>query len=72
MRASTSAYRPAISYNSCRDRHCPKCQANARARWLLARRQEFLPTRYVDVVFIVPHELAIYLPLNYRARPIQH
>src|ERR1700688_2156034 len=40
------AYRPPISYNSCRDRHCPKCQANARDRWLLARRQELLPTRY--------------------------
>src|SRR5229473_2851219 len=36
-------YRPAISYNSCRNRHCPKCQANARARWLQARRQELLP-----------------------------
>src|ERR1700721_1198230 len=40
-------YRPAISYNSCRDRHCPKCQANARDRWLEARRKELLPTRYV-------------------------
>src|SRR5579864_31902 len=44
-------YRPAISYNSCRNRHCPKCQANARDRWLEARRQELLPTRYVHVVF---------------------
>src|SRR5205807_9988023 len=51
-------YRPAISYNSCRDRHCPKCQANARHRWLEARRQELLPTRYVHVVFTLPHELA--------------
>jgi hypothetical protein len=51
-------YRPAISYNSCRNRHCPKCQANARARWLQARRQELLPTRYVHVVFTLPHELA--------------
>ncbi|HEY6349679.1 MAG TPA: IS91 family transposase [Candidatus Angelobacter sp.] len=51
-------YRPAISYNSCRDRHCPKCQANARDRWLQARRQELLPTRYVHVVFTLPHELA--------------
>ena len=39
-------------------RHCPKCQANARARWLQARRQELLPTRYVHVVFTLPHELA--------------
>jgi len=51
-------YRPAISYNSCRDRHCPKCQANARDRWLEARRKELLPTRYVHVVFTLPHELA--------------
>ena len=51
-------YRPPISYNSCRDRHCPKCQANARHRWLEARRQELLPTRYVHVVFTLPHELA--------------
>jgi hypothetical protein len=51
-------YRPAISYNSCRNRHCPKCQANARSRWLQARRQELLPTRYVHVVFTLPRELA--------------
>src|SRR5467141_2008363 len=51
-------YRPAISYNSCRNRHCPKCQAGARHRWLEARRQELLPTRYVHVVFTLPHELA--------------
>jgi Transposase zinc-binding domain len=37
----------AISYNSCRNRHCPKCQGNARVRWLEARQQELLPTRYV-------------------------
>ena len=48
------AYRPPISYNSCRNRHCPKCQANARDRWLEARRKELLPTRYVQVVFILP------------------
>jgi hypothetical protein len=48
----------AISYNSCRNRHCPKCQGNARERWLAARRQELLPTRYVHVVFTLPHLLA--------------
>jgi Putative transposase/Transposase zinc-binding domain len=48
----------AISYNSCRNRHCPKCQANARDRWLEARGRELLPTRYVHVVFTLPHELA--------------
>ena len=47
----------AISYNSCRNRHCPKCQAQARARWLAAREQELLATDYFHVVFTVPHEL---------------
>jgi len=54
---SRCGYR-AISYNSCRNRHCPKCQAQARDRWLEARRQELLPTRYVHVVFTLPHLLA--------------
>ena len=49
--------RRAISYNSCRNRHCPKCQANARHRWLDARRAEVLPTRYFHVVFTLPHDL---------------
>ena len=48
----------AISFNSCRNRHCPKCQANARDRWLEARRRELLPTHYVHVVFTLPHQLA--------------
>jgi len=48
----------AISYNSCRNRHCPKCQAGARDRWLTNRRQELLPTRYVHVVFTLPSRLA--------------
>lgn len=48
----------AISFNSCRNRHCPKCQANARDHWLEARQRELLPTPYVHVVFTLPHELA--------------
>jgi len=44
----------AISYNSCRNRHCPKCQTTARDRWIAARQKELLPTRYVHVVFTVP------------------
>jgi hypothetical protein len=48
----------AISFNSCRNRHCPKCQANARDRWLAARRLDLLPTRYVHVVFTLPRPLA--------------
>jgi hypothetical protein len=47
-----------ISYNSCRNRHCPKCQTSARERWIAARRRELLPTRYVHVVFTLPRELA--------------
>jgi hypothetical protein len=46
-----------ISYNSCRSRCCPKCQAQARARWIEARQRELLPTNYFHVVFTVPHEL---------------
>jgi len=48
----------AISYNSCRNRHCPKCQAGARDRWLEKRRRELLPTPYVHVVFTLPRHLA--------------
>src|SRR3989449_6455496 len=48
----------AISYNSCRNRHCPKCQTAARERWIAARQRELLPTRYVHVVFTLPRELA--------------
>ena len=48
----------AISYNSCRNRHCPRCQGNARLRWLQARQRELLPTHYVHVVFTLPRELA--------------
>jgi hypothetical protein len=47
----------AISYNSCRNRHCPKCQTNARDQWLAARQQELLPATYYHVVFSVPHTL---------------
>jgi hypothetical protein len=47
----------AISYNSCRNRHCPKCQAQARERWLTARERELFDTSYFHVVFTVPHEL---------------
>ena len=48
----------AISFNSCRNRHCPRCQANARDRWLQAREKELLPTRYVHVVFTLPRQLS--------------
>ena len=47
-----------IAYNSCRDRHCPKCQSLARAQWLEERRAELLETEYFHVVFTVPQEIA--------------
>ncbi|MGB9287463.1 MAG: IS91 family transposase, partial [Terracidiphilus sp.] len=47
-----------ISFNSCRNRHCPKCQGNARAKWLAARSAELLPVSYFHVVFTLPHELS--------------
>jgi hypothetical protein len=50
--------RATISYNSCRNRHCPKCQTAARNRWIAARQKELLPTRYVHVVFTLPAQLA--------------
>jgi hypothetical protein len=46
-----------ISYNSCRNRNCPKCQAAARARWLAAREAELLPVPYFHVVFTLPEKL---------------
>src|SRR6266516_6882738 len=48
----------AISFNSCRNRHCPKCQTNARDKWLKARAEELLPVRSFHIVFTLPHELS--------------
>jgi hypothetical protein len=48
----------AISYNSCRNRHCPKCQCGARDRWVTARQHELLSVAYVHVVFTLPHQLS--------------
>jgi len=47
----------AISYNSCRNRHCPKCQTNAREKWLQQRQRELLPVGYYHLVFSLPHSL---------------
>jgi hypothetical protein len=49
---------PALSYNSCRDRHCPKCLTAARNAWVAAREQELLPVGYVHLVFTMPEPLA--------------
>ncbi len=47
----------AISYNSCRNRHCPKCQSLQQAKWLEARLERLLPTPYFHLVATLPHEL---------------
>jgi len=47
-----------IAYNSCRNRHCPKCQGLARAQWLADRRAELLPVAYFHVVFTMPSPIA--------------
>jgi hypothetical protein len=46
-----------ISYNSCRNRHCPKCQNRARRQWLERRQGELLPIEYFHVVFTLPDPL---------------
>ena len=43
-----------ISYNSCRNRHCPKCQSLSKARWILNRDAELLPVHYFHLVFTIP------------------
>ena len=45
------------AYNSCRNRHCPKCQTVTKMRWIEARRAELLPTPYFHTVFTLPHEV---------------
>jgi hypothetical protein len=57
----------AISYNSCRNRHCPKCQERARQDWITAREREVLATSYFHVVFTVPHELNVLALVNPRS-----
>lgn len=47
-----------IAYNSCRNRHCPKCQGSRQAKWLEGRAKDLLPVEYFHVVFTIPDELA--------------
>ena len=54
-------------YHSCRNRHCPKCQALAKERWLAARRAELLPVPYFHLVFTLPHALNALAQGNPRA-----
>jgi len=58
VRACDGCDHQEISYNSCRNRHCPKCQAQARAEWLKQRAAELLPISYFHVVFTLPAEIA--------------
>lgn len=53
-----------ISYNSCRNRHCPKCQGIEREKWIQDRKQELLPVKYFHVVFTLPHTLNGLLSAN--------
>jgi hypothetical protein len=55
-----------ISYDSCRNRHCPKCQSMAKAKWLEARKSELLPVEYFHTVFTIPHELNVIAGYNPR------
>ena len=55
-----------VAYDSCRNRHCPKCQGNARAKWLAARSAELLPVPYFHVVFTLPHSLSALVLQNKR------
>jgi len=57
----------AISFFSCRNRHCPKCQTNARNQWLAARSDELLGVSYFHVVFTLPQELSALALQNKRA-----
>ena len=59
----------AVFYNSCRNRHCPKCQGVSRARWLAGRLQRILPTHYFHVVLTLPSELA---PLALRNKRVMY
>src|SRR5688500_20134978 len=57
---------PALSYNSCRDRHCPKFLTAARNAWVAAREQELLPDGYAHIVFTMPEPLARLAPAHQR------
>ena len=58
-----------VSYNSCRNRHCPKCQCLDKERWLESRKRDILPVQYFHVVFTNPEELS---PVSLRNQPISY
>jgi hypothetical protein len=53
-----------ISYNSCRNRHCPKCQTLRKEKWIAARNEDLLPIEYFHVVFTIPSELNLLVSMN--------
>ena len=55
-----------VAYNSCRNRHCPKCQHSAREKWITARQSELLPVSYYHIVFTIPEELNPIVLVNKR------
>lgn len=55
-----------ISYNSCRNRHCPKCGSLAKEKWLRARKEELLPVAYFHIVFTLPDDLNALILINQR------
>ena len=56
--ACTKCNHQHIAYNSCKNRHCPKCQAPAARDWMAARAEDLLPVEYFHVVFTLPAEIA--------------
>src|SRR5258708_17019710 len=56
-----------IAYNSCRNRHCPKCQGAAANDWLAAREADLLPVDYFHVIFTLPAEIA---PIAYQNKAV--
>ena len=56
---TSCGHRATISYNSCRNWRCPKCQTGTREHWIAGRRRELLPTSYVHVVLTLPPQLAL-------------
>src|SRR5512144_939337 len=55
-----------VCYDSCRNRHCPKCQGSARAKWLAAEQALLLPIPYFHVIFTLPHQLNPLIRVNQR------
>jgi len=55
-----------VTYNSCRNRHCPKCQGGERAKWLAAQQAALLPVEYFHIVFTLPHALNALVRVNPR------